>query len=198
MALPQLTLSSSCFPSSLRQHRPTDRSFSCSPRLAALPSLDVEVLRVLSNQATGNGETTKQVVETATSVAGTFAIGALISVIILIIAPVVWGSKFVFGVADKFVETYKTNYPEDYERILEITKKEWEEDEELSEFSFEQANSFNFLLGYTILANGGEANTTQTLKESFLKSGFDDDELAAMCANAIVEQVKDLEVEPIE
>lgn len=193
--------SSTCFPSLF----PTSRD---DWSLAALPSspLDVEVLRIMSDQAVGNGESTKQVVETATTVAGTVAIGAVIGFLFLVVLPIFVGLQFIAGLPNKFIDVYKTNYPEEYEQLLAKSKADWEEGDELTgkiednivddaevEFDFEEANALGFVAMYTILTKGDEEKSRQALKEFLAKSFIDDEELIEQCTDTILQQVKELD-----
>ena len=160
----------------------------------------------MSDQAVGNGESTKQVVETATTVAGTVAIGAVIGFLFLVVLPIFVGLQFISGLPNKFIDVYKTNYPEEYEQLLAKSKADWEEGDDLIgkiedkivddaevEFDFEEANASGFVAMYTILTEGDEEKSRQALKEFLSKSFIDDEELIEQCTDTILQQVKELD-----
>lgn len=153
----------------------------------------------MSDQAVGNGDSTKQVVETATTVAGTVAIGAAIGFILLVFVPIFAFYQFVMGLPNKFGEIYKTNYPDEYEQLIAKAKVDWEvSEEELDtndggvgiEFAFDEADELGFRVMYTILTEGDEENSRQALKEFFFENTIDDEEIAEQISDALMEQVK--------
>ena len=181
---------------------------------AALPSVDAEVVRILSGQAaTGRGGDVTQVVfgTKAASLAGKVVGGMLVGFLLFaaLIAFIIF--TVTSASAGNVVEKYQTIFPDEYKEIETLTRdaynkiKEKGNDESLiinlNEKTFDELGGTkrSLVLACAILISDDEEKTTkvvsESLKDSFLESEFDaDEQLAAEAAAEIVKTFKKEEI----
>lgn len=149
----------------------------------------------MSDQAVMNGENAKQVVGTATAVAGTVAVAGVLFILLMSVGVTFVAFQFLANATTQFVDIYKANYPEEYERLLALSKDAIREGKEMDvdddDFDFEFPNELNFVSAFMILAKGDEENSRLALKEYLTQNITDDEEAATELTDALLKGIRD-------
>ena len=181
---------------------PTTPSFraSCrlttSSRLSALPSVDVDILRALSDQASSGGAAAPKAVETVAGI-GVLTVGALgaaVAFAVIILGTIaVTATNFANTLGEKFIEGFREKHPERFEELKQLAETEFKADlvevigeiEEDDEFLF-SGKEKNVIIMRTIMREEEEISRG-ILKKFFSETyGEKDDESAAFFADQLI------------